>query len=107
MDLTTARTRLTAELDRMAQRHAVLDAHLRNADREVPTDWAERATFVENDEVLEALDDAALHKLKALKAAMKRVDDGTYGVCVSCGEAIPDGRLEALPAAVRCASCAD
>lgn len=106
MDTATARARIAAELDRMAQRHQVLDAHLRNADREMPADWAERATVIENDEVLEALDEAALHRLRALKGALQRVEDGSYGVCVDCGETIPDGRLEALPAATRCTSCA-
>jgi DnaK suppressor protein len=32
---------------------------------------------------------------------MQRVDDGTYGVSIESGEAIPDSRLEAVPHAER------
>jgi RNA polymerase-binding transcription factor len=29
--------------------------------------------------------------------ALKRIDDGRYGLCVTCGNPIPEKRLEALP----------
>ena len=106
MDLAVARERLMKELDVMANRHTVLDNHLRNRDREVPTDSSERATFSENDEVLEALDDAAVNQLQAIESALRRVDDGSYGTCLQCGDTIPDGRLNAMPAATRCVGCA-
>jgi RNA polymerase-binding transcription factor DksA len=38
--------------------------------------------------------------------AREKVADGTYGRCDDCGEPIGDERLEALPWAVRCVSCA-
>ena len=106
MDTATARARLTSAIEEMAKRHEVLDKHLRNEDREMPDDWSERATFTENDEVMEALDDQAVRQLEALKAAMKRVEAGTYGVCVKCGETLPDGRLEAVPHTATCTACA-
>ncbi len=34
--------------------------------------------------------------------ALAKLDDGTYGECDVCGEAIPEGRLEARPWAVLC-----
>lgn len=34
--------------------------------------------------------------------ALAKLDEGSYGRCDSCGEPIGDGRLEALPWAVRC-----
>ena len=46
-----------------------------------------------------------LGELRALEAALKRVADGTYGVCSDCGGDIPIERLEAQPAAARCAPC--
>ncbi len=39
--------------------------------------------------------------------ALAKVDEGTYGSCDVCGRLIPEGRLEALPWAVRCLEDAD
>lgn len=38
--------------------------------------------------------------------ALAKIDDGTYGTCDSCGRAIPDGRLRAVPQSVLCVDCA-
>jgi DnaK suppressor protein len=40
--------------------------------------------------------------LTEVEAALKRIEDGTYGRCVDCGKFIPEKRLEALPWAARC-----
>jgi len=37
--------------------------------------------------------------------ALGRIDDGTYGLCESCGNPIPEARLEAVPYAALCMSC--
>jgi RNA polymerase-binding transcription factor DksA len=41
-------------------------------------------------------------ELADVEHALRRLDDGTYGTCEVCGSAIPDERLEALPAARLC-----
>ena len=38
-------------------------------------------------------------------AALRRIEDNTYGRCVDCGLEIPEGRLDARPDAARCVSC--
>lgn len=43
--------------------------------------------------------------LDDVEAAMKRLDEGTYGRCEACGRAIPADRLEARPTARRCPAC--
>jgi DnaK suppressor protein len=43
--------------------------------------------------------------LEEVDAALQRFDAGTYGSCVSCGQAIPIERLEVVPAATRCVRC--
>ena len=37
--------------------------------------------------------------------ALLRIDEGAYGVCARCGQAINERRLEALPTARYCAPC--
>ncbi|MEN3298467.1 TraR/DksA C4-type zinc finger protein [Pseudonocardia sp.] len=44
--------------------------------------------------------------LDALDRAAGRLAIGTYGRCLTCGNPIPDARLEALPAAETCLACA-
>lgn len=41
-------------------------------------------------------------RLEDIARALDKLDDGTYGTCEVCGEAIPDERLEAVPAARYC-----
>jgi DnaK suppressor protein len=45
-------------------------------------------------------------RLRQVKHALDRLDQGTYGSCTRCGEAIPRGRLEFMPEAPLCISCA-
>jgi DnaK suppressor protein len=37
--------------------------------------------------------------------ALQKIEDGTYGSCEQCGDAIPDARLQALPYAALCITC--
>ncbi|RMD89903.1 MAG: TraR/DksA family transcriptional regulator [Alphaproteobacteria bacterium] len=43
---------------------------------------------------------------RAIAAALARMDEGEYGYCCECGEAIAPRRLEIDPAAAVCVSCA-
>ncbi len=44
-------------------------------------------------------------RLEQLLAAIARVDAGTYGLCVECGEPISRARLQAIPEAAACRDC--
>lgn len=46
------------------------------------------------------------HHESEIEAAIRRVDAGTYGWCQRCGEPIGEARLEALPGARTCITCA-
>ena len=47
----------------------------------------------------------AAEELSQVLAAQRRVDDGTYGLCEDCGEAIDERRLVVLPATRFCTAC--
>jgi len=51
------------------------------------------------------LEENSGHVLEEIDAALKRIEDGTYGVCTSKGERIPVERLDALPWATLCIDC--
>lgn len=44
--------------------------------------------------------------LAQIEAAIHRIEQGVYGMCERCGQAINPERLEALPYATRCLGCA-
>ena len=52
-----------------------------------------------------ALRDKNQQRLAAVEAALGRLDEGTYGTCVRCGEPIASERLGALPWASHCIGC--
>lgn len=47
----------------------------------------------------------AQRMLEACKEALRRIDQGTYGICERCGQPIPVERLEAMPMATLCIAC--
>ncbi|MCC7060301.1 MAG: TraR/DksA C4-type zinc finger protein [Burkholderiaceae bacterium] len=51
----------------------------------------------------EALRD--IDEWRRLRASLRRVDEGTFGVCIDCGIDIPFDRLRAAPSALRCIDC--
>src|SRR5262245_15789709 len=55
---------------------------------------------------VEALVGTLRETLTEINAALEKFDGGTYGVCESCGGPIAEPRLEAMPAARLCITCA-
>lgn len=43
--------------------------------------------------------------LAEIDGALRRLADGSYGLCASCGEDIAPARLQSLPQALRCVAC--
>jgi YteA family regulatory protein len=64
-----------------------------------PADMATETFERERDN---AIDDAFSQRLEEIDQALARIENGTYGVCVVCGEPIPYERLEAIPSAPTC-----
>lgn len=43
--------------------------------------------------------------LKKIERALRKIDEGTYGICEMCGDEIPEERLKILPFAIYCRDC--
>jgi len=62
---------------------------------------AEVAQYSDNLSLGETLE----HSLADVEAALKRVADGTYGVCKYCGKEIEEPRLRVRPSSSSCITC--
>ena len=60
------------------------------------------ATATYDRELEYGLEENSEHVLAEIDAALKRIEDGTYGTCNTCGKPIGEERLEALPWATLC-----
>ena len=72
---------------------------------EVYADPADRATAESDRAFTLRLRDRERRLIKKVKEALDRIDDGTYGECVECGEDISVARLKARPVTTLCIKC--
>jgi len=100
------RKQLESRIAEISRRNEKVEAGRRRERTPLEGDWKEDAIVRENDEVLEALDVEGRARLVQLRAALHRLDDGTYGRCVSCDGPIAPARLAALPEITTCIACA-
>ena len=101
------RAELTSRLASLERRVERIGGDRRHETVALEKDWEEQATQRENDEVLDALDEAGRQELAEIRTALARIDGGTYGRCAGCDEPIPPGRLQAIPTAAHCVACAE
>ena len=101
----------------VAERQAIMKARIAELERRLTgieaeldshdsKDWEELAVEREEDEVLEGMGQSGLAEIEKLRAALARIEDGSYGICVRCGEDISAERLDVLPATPFCRNCA-
>lgn len=106
VDPQAARTRLEdmlRDLDSQAQtlagEHAGQDAgELSHYDQHP----ADAATNLQDQDREEALQEVVAAQRTEVEAALRRIDEGSYGRCVDCGREIPAARLDARPEVQRC-----
>jgi len=97
-----AQAELEKQLARLLQRVGKIEGDLRQTR---DPDWPEQATQAENDEVLAGLDQMSRAEVGQIRAALGRIANGSYGVCLTCGAAIGSERLNAVPSALACRTC--
>jgi RNA polymerase-binding transcription factor len=67
-----------------------------------PTD---RASLESDRNFLLRIRDRERKLLAKIQEALKRIDEGTFGICQECGEEISESRLKARPVATLCVEC--
>ncbi|GAA6162687.1 TraR/DksA C4-type zinc finger protein [Pelagimonas sp. KU-00592-HH] len=102
-DVTTRKKALLKRLSELDERLHLIEEEL---DAPNSKDWEEMAVEREGDEVLEQLGQSGQDEILRIRAALKRIRDGEYGICVRCGDDISAERLDVLPDAPLCKNCA-
>lgn len=107
VDIEAVRERLLGRREELRHRASQARADLRHESDPLSADFAEQATQRENDDVLGAISQSARSELGLLDAALRRLANGRYETCATCGEPIDEERLDAVPYTDRCCACAE
>jgi RNA polymerase-binding protein DksA len=99
------RKRVAAALQNLHDDHAGTLSDEAGEESAYDNHLADTATDTYDRELDYTLEENSEHVLAEIDAALKRIDDGTYGICTNRGEQIPVERLEALPWATLCIDC--
>jgi DnaK suppressor protein len=99
------RERLLAKKDELLQSVQKSEQDGREADEEGTQDLADKAANAYTKEFLFHQSDDNRRVLQLVNEALERIEQGSYGVCVSCQEEVQNRRLEAVPWASYCVDC--
>ena len=105
-DSTRIRSRLQQRRDELSSRAGRIGSDLRHEAMPLEGGFADQAVARANDDVLDAIQVSAVSELQQIDRALRRLDEGRYDRCESCGGPIAPERLDAVPSATTCAVCA-
>lgn len=104
---------LEQERDRLMAELEAMEEHTPEVEEQVgmdigggyDEDLADVASSTFEREKSVALESSVQHTLTQVEEALQRIDDGTYGRCLRCGNPIDFARLKVLPYATLCIRC--
>jgi DnaK suppressor protein len=99
------RGRVKAAIDNIHAEHPGSISDESGEDAVYDNHLADTATDTYDRELDYTLEENSEHVLSEIDGALRRIEDGTYGRCTSCGREIPEERLEARPYATLCIDC--
>lgn len=95
---------LDLRADLLGKREQIDESWQRLHEKEI--EFEERAVNEQLAAGLEQLDDQETRTIEAIDRALARLRENVYDVCESCGAAIAEKRLEAVPWTTKCIKCA-
>ena len=72
---------------------------------DLPIGRLTRQDALQDQQVARHLKERLKAQLASIDAALRRIDNGTYGTCPICKQTIPEERLEMMPEIAACAPC--
>ena len=95
-----------AQLESLKQEYETridkIEDHLHNPQDELDEHWDDQAISMRQNDMRQNLLAEAQQNLTYVNNALMRIENGTYGECVECGEDIEEKRLDAVPYATLC-----
>ena len=73
--------------------------------RNQPPDPLDRASIESHTTFAFRIKERERTLIRKIEHALRRLEDGTFGICEECGEEISEGRLQARPVATLCIQC--
>lgn len=102
--LASMREALASQRQRLKAMVQMTQAQLATKEGDL-ADVSDRASEGFEDELDMGLMAIEAAQLEDIDAAIQRIDDGSYGICLDCERPIPRKRLDVLPFARRCLAC--
>ncbi len=84
-----------------------LESLKKDATQSHSADFSDQAQERENDEVVDEIGNETRATIAEIRKALSRIEEGSYGVCETCGEDINPSRLDVLPESTKCIDCAE
>jgi RNA polymerase-binding protein DksA len=97
--------RLLAEYDRIQRELGHYEQEITELNSPTVQEYEEKSSLEEQKEFLTGLLQHDADELVAVRDALRKVLEGTYGICERCGKPIEEERLEAIPTCRYCKSC--
>jgi len=97
--------KLQARREELLKSIARTEEEGRAADDDPTVDLADKAANSYTKEFLFGLNNTDRTTLQLIDAALERIKNGTYGVCIHCENDLQQKRLEAVPWARHCTTC--
>ena len=105
VDMQEIKKKLETKKNEIEQRLQALLKDKRRYGEAIPQDFSDQAQMIENDEVIDSLDKLEREELSQINEALKKLENGSYGVCINCNSEISINRLRAMPYALLCIDC--
>ena len=102
MNFAKHKTQLESLKQEYETRIAKIEDHLHNPQDELDEHWDDQAISMRQNDMRQNLLAEAQQNLTYVNNALMRIENGTYGECVECGEDIEEKRLDAVPYATLC-----
>jgi len=106
MDKNQLKLQIEKELDKTSHLITELEEVVKPISPENAIGRISRMDAINNKSVSEASLRQARDKLSKLKGALERLDEAGFGICIKCGQPIPEGRIMLMPHSRKCVNCA-